>query len=143
MLSITNYQRNVNKNYNGEKKNKEPSQRLARRPEQTFLQRRYTYGQQRHERMLNIVYYSAHFSSVAQSCLSLCNPMNCSMSGLPVHHQLLELAQTQVHRVSDAKGWGQSLTKIIKIQFYYKIENKSKDRGQEKRQKYISDDNRN
>ena len=72
-----------------------------------------------------------------------CDPMDCSTPGFPVHHQLLELAQTQVHRVSDAKGWGQSLTKIIKIQFYYKIENKSKDRGQEKRQKYISDDNRN
>ena len=42
------------------------------------------------------------FSSVAQSCLTLCNPMNCSMSGLLVHHQLLELAQTHVHRVGDA-----------------------------------------
>ena len=42
------------------------------------------------------------FSSVAQSCLTLCDPMNCSMPGLPVHHQLLEFAQTHVHRVSDA-----------------------------------------
>ena len=42
------------------------------------------------------------FSSVAQSCLTLCNPMNCSMPGLPVHHQLLEFTQTHVHRVSDA-----------------------------------------
>ena len=42
------------------------------------------------------------FSSVAQSCLTLCNPMNCSMSGLLVHHQLLELAQTHVHWFTDA-----------------------------------------
>ena len=37
------------------------------------------------------------FSSVAQSCLTLCDPMNCSMLGLPVHHQLLESTQTYVH----------------------------------------------
>ena len=37
------------------------------------------------------------FSSIAQSCPTLCNPMNCSMPGLPVHHQLLEFAQTHVH----------------------------------------------
>ena len=42
------------------------------------------------------------FSSVAQSCLNLCNPMNHSTPGLPVHHQLLEFTQTHVHRVSDA-----------------------------------------
>ena len=42
------------------------------------------------------------FSSVVQSCLSLCNPMNHSMPGLPVHHQLQEFTQTHVHRVSDA-----------------------------------------
>ena len=41
-------------------------------------------------------------SSVAQSCLTLCDPMHCSTLGFPVHHQLLELAQTHVHRVSDA-----------------------------------------
>ena len=40
-------------------------------------------------------------SSVGQSCLTLCDPMNCSMPGLPVHHQLLEVTQTHVHRVSD------------------------------------------
>ena len=45
---------------------------------------------------------SVQFSSVAQSCLTLCNPMNCSTPGLPVHHQLLEFTQTHVHRVSDA-----------------------------------------
>ena len=42
------------------------------------------------------------FSSVAQSCPTLCNPMNCSTPGLPVHLQLLESKQTHVHRVSDA-----------------------------------------
>ena len=41
-------------------------------------------------------------SSVAQSCPTLSSAMDCSMPGLPVHHQLLELVQTQVHRVSDA-----------------------------------------
>ena len=41
-------------------------------------------------------------SSVAQSCLTLCDPRACSTPGLPVHHQLPELAQTHVHRVSDA-----------------------------------------
>ena len=42
------------------------------------------------------------FSSVAQSCLTLCSPMDCSMPGLPVHHQLLGFTQTHVHRVDDA-----------------------------------------
>ena len=42
------------------------------------------------------------FSSVAQSCPTLCNPMDCSMPGFPVHHQLLELAQSHVHWVSAA-----------------------------------------
>ena len=42
------------------------------------------------------------FSSVAQSCPTLCDPMNHSMPGLPVHHQLPEFTQTHVHRVSDA-----------------------------------------
>ena len=49
-----------------------------------------------------IKHVSVHFSSVAQSCLTLCNPMNCSTPGLPVHHQLLEFTQTHIHRVSDA-----------------------------------------
>ena len=42
------------------------------------------------------------FSSVAQSCPTLCNPMNRSMPGLPVHQQLPEFTQTHVHRVGDA-----------------------------------------
>ena len=43
-------------------------------------------------------------SHVAQSCLTLCDPMNCSTPGFPVHHQLLELTQTHVHWV-DAIQW--------------------------------------
>ena len=42
------------------------------------------------------------FSSVAQSCLTLCDPMNISTPGLPVHHQLPEVTQTHVHWVGDA-----------------------------------------
>ena len=45
---------------------------------------------------------SLQFSSVAQSCPTLCNPMNRSTPGLPVHHQLPEFTQTHVHRVDDA-----------------------------------------
>jgi len=44
----------------------------------------------------------AEFSSVTQSCPTLCNPMDCSMPGLPVHYQLLESTQTHVHWVSEA-----------------------------------------
>ena len=46
--------------------------------------------------------YSSQFSSVVQLCLTLCKPMDCSMPGFPVHHQLLELAHTHVHQVGDA-----------------------------------------
>ena len=42
------------------------------------------------------------FSSVPQSCPTLCDPMNRSKTSLPVHHQLLEFTQTNIHRVSDA-----------------------------------------
>ena len=44
---------------------------------------------------------SVQFSSVAQSCPTLCDPMNCKMPGLPVHHQLSEFTQTHIHWVSD------------------------------------------
>ena len=46
--------------------------------------------------------YSNQIRSVTQSCPTLCDPMNHSTPGLPVHHQLPEFTQTQVHRVSDA-----------------------------------------
>ena len=45
---------------------------------------------------------SVQFSSIVQSCLTLCNPKHCNTPGFPVLHQLPELAQTHVHRVSDA-----------------------------------------
>ena len=46
--------------------------------------------------------YSLQFSSVAQSCLTFCDPMDYSTPGLPVHHQFPEFTQTRVHWVSDA-----------------------------------------
>ena len=49
-----------------------------------------------------VQFSSVQFSSVAQSCPTPCDSMNRSMTGLPVHHQLLEFTQTHVHRVSDA-----------------------------------------
>ena len=49
----------------------------------------------------NIIAYP-QLSSVAQLCPTLCDPKDCSMPGFPVHHQLLELAQTHVHRIGDA-----------------------------------------
>ena len=55
--------------------------------------------------LYTIVYmytFSDQFSSVSQSCPTLCDPMNHSTPGLPVHHQLQEFTQTHVHRVSDA-----------------------------------------
>ena len=53
-------------------------------------------------KLLSTTYVSVQFSSVTQSCLTLCNRMDCSTPGFPVHHQLLEPAQTHVHRVNDA-----------------------------------------
>ena len=56
-------------------------------------------------RFIYIILYnidSVQFSSVTQSCLTLCDPMNLSTPGHPVHHQLPEFTQTHVHRVGDA-----------------------------------------
>ena len=66
---------------------------------------RSTFGEYSHgtQNILMIFFsHSVQFSSVPQSCPTLCNPMNCSILGLSVHHQVLELTQTHVHRVSDA-----------------------------------------
>ena len=52
--------------------------------------------------LLSLLSSSVQFSSFTQSCSTLCNPMNCSTPGLPVHHQLPEFTQTHVHWVSDA-----------------------------------------
>ena len=49
-----------------------------------------------------IINAEVQFNSVTQLCLTLCDPMDCSMPGFPVHHQLLELAQTHVHWDGDA-----------------------------------------
>ena len=48
------------------------------------------------------IMWLVQFSSVAQLCPTLCDPINCSTPGLPVHHQLPEFTQTHVHQVSDA-----------------------------------------
>ena len=58
---------------------------------------------------LLISHQSGQFSSVAQSCPSLCDPMNHSTPGLPVHHQLPESTQTHVHWVGDAIQLSHSL----------------------------------
>ena len=50
----------------------------------------------------HIITPSVQFSSVTQLCPTLCDPMNHSTPGIPVHHHLLELTQTHIHRVSDA-----------------------------------------
>ena len=53
------------------------------------------------------------FSSVAQSYLTLCNPMNHSTPDLPVHHQLLEFTQTHIHRVTDATEPSHPLSPLL------------------------------
>ena len=53
---------------------------------------------------------SVQFSSVTQSCPTLCDPMNCSRPGLLVHYQLPEFTQTHVHRVGDAIQPSRSLS---------------------------------
>ena len=52
--------------------------------------------------ILNWLRLTVQFSSVTQSCPTLCDPMNSSTPGLPLHHQLPEFTQTHVHQVSDA-----------------------------------------
>ena len=49
------------------------------------------------DRLQSMQFQRIQFSSVAQSCLTLCNAMDCSTLGFPVHHQLLEFTQTHVH----------------------------------------------
>ena len=53
------------------------------------------------------------FSSVAQLCLILCDPMDCRIPGFPVHHQLLEFTQTHVHWVCDAKQPSHPLSSLF------------------------------
>ena len=68
-------------------------------PLYTYLEEQYTTTQFFNQIKMTT---SVQFSSVAQSCLTLCNPMDCSTPGFPVHHQLSEFTQTHVHWVSDA-----------------------------------------
>ena len=56
----------------------------------------------RTQNLLFHMLFSVQFSTVTRSCLTLCDPMDCSMPGFPVHHQLPELTQTHVLRVGDA-----------------------------------------
>ena len=60
------------------------------------------WGQKKKNLQIKTMVYAVQFSSVAQSCPTLCDPMNGSTLGLPVHHQLLEFTQIHVHQVSDA-----------------------------------------
>ena len=60
----------------------------------------YTYGM--YLSIYNGKCFKVQFSSVAQSCPTLCYPLDCSTPGLPVHHQLPEFTQTHVHWVGDA-----------------------------------------
>ena len=52
--------------------------------------------------IVSLAVKTLQFSSVAQSCPTLCDPMNCRTPGLPVHHQLPEFTQTHVHQIGDA-----------------------------------------
>ena len=60
-----------------------------------------------------MLFSSVQFSSVAQSCLTLCDHMNRSTPGLPVHHQHLEFTQTHVHQVGDAIQSSHSLLSLL------------------------------
>ena len=75
---------------------------MVRRPKQTFLQTRQTGRQQTRWKIIRVTHHSVQFSSVTQSCLTLCDPMNRTTPGLFIHHQLPESTQTHVHWVSDA-----------------------------------------
>ena len=58
-------------------------------------------------------YCTVQFCSVTQSCLTLCDPMDCSTPGLPVHHQLLEFTQTHVHQFGDAIQLSHPLSPLL------------------------------
>ena len=60
---------------------------------------------------------SVQVSSVAQSCPTLCDPVDCSMPGFSVHHQFLELAQTHVHQVGDAIQPSHPLSSLSPLAF--------------------------
>ena len=63
--------------------------------------------------LVRVTFHSVWSSSVTQSCWTLCNLMVCRMPALPVHHQLPELAQTHVHRVSDVIQTSHPLSSLL------------------------------
>ena len=73
---------------------------LSRVFSSTIIRKHHFFGAQPF--LLSNSHICVHFSSVTQSCPTLCDPMNCSTPGLTVHHQLPEFTQTHVHRVGDA-----------------------------------------
>ena len=73
----------------------------------------------------SVGFSSVQFSSFAQLCLTVCYPMDCSMAGFPVHHQLRELAQTHVHQVSDAIQPSHALLSPSPPTFAVKVNQKS------------------
>ena len=78
------------------------SKGLTRVFSSTIVQKHQFFSTQLSLQSISHPYSSVKFSSVAQSCPTLCDPMNYSTPGLPVHHQLPEFTQTHVHRVGDA-----------------------------------------
>ena len=76
--------------------------KLGEKIESPFLWSLQTYGKETTEISYILINVTIQFSLVTQSCLTLCDPMNRSTPGLPVHHQPPEFTQTHVHRVSDA-----------------------------------------
>ena len=62
----------------------------------------YLKNQQDNNHLLLSLFYFVQFSSFIHSCQTLRDPMDCSTPGFPVHHQLLELTETHIHRVGDA-----------------------------------------
>ena len=91
-----------------------------------LLLERYYLGEKKNSIILPIVQMRTigpegslvQFSSVAQSCPALCDPMDCSTPGFPVHHQLPELTQTHVHRVGDTIQPSHPLLSLYLPAFY-------------------------
>ena len=77
---------------------------LPKETKELYTENYKTLMKERHKQMekYSMFLVSQSVSSVAQSCPTLCNPINRSTPGLPVHHQLPEFTQTHVHRVRDA-----------------------------------------
>ena len=68
----------------------------------SFCPQSFKIAKKMHKAEIKALILSVQFNSVSQSCLTLCDPMECSTPGFPVHHQLPELAQTHVLQIGDA-----------------------------------------